>query len=511
MEKFFNRNVKDGCEFSVKLGSRFPDINDLRHFTSWRDGQLIQIRPLGYHTGKRIGYSIALIQFPNISYRRMNAPVDYNWSSWNRNFASFRKFTDAVDQNGKLPWDYKSTDRENGDFKSIRRRDYFFDFMELMLHGYLDTGQFESLYNFRERTGPIIIPEASFEHLLHHELGDHTRLSDYTDRLKASIASGEYDVGYELNYDDLSTFEADIAATMTGTLTAEHANEETSSDADFSGIDTDGYLLKITAASEAEHNGGAYGNGARISLGAYSEITVNDTNIGDIEFSSLAISCGGINTRGIYASNCGNILINRCLFAGDSSTNLCLKVYCSIDGMNANIRNNIVYGATNGDGININPKAWGSGGNHTIYNNTCCKNDNNIHQDNTGLGSSTLVTKNNLCQGSGSNDYLDDGGGFGTTSKNVSEDNTSPDASYQSKDLHTDTIFENYASNDYRFDPDGDTTNLAIVDDGDDLSGTFTDDIIGTTRSTWYIGAYEISGAGPGLSIPVAMHHYLRH
>lgn len=95
-----------------------------------------------------------------------------------------------------------------------------------------------------------------------------------------------------------------------------------------------------------------------------------------------------------------------------------------------------------------------------------------------------------------------DGGTFGTHAKNVSEDATSPDAAYQSKDVHTNSVFENYGSDDYRLDSGGDTTNLAILDDGDDLSGTFTDDIEGQTRSTWYIGASEIVGAAPATGNP---------
>jgi hypothetical protein len=44
---------------------------------------------------------------------------------------------------------------------------------------------------------------------------------------------------------------------------------------------------------------------------------------------------------------------------------------------------------------------------------------------------------------------------------------------------------------------------------GTDLSGTFTEDIDGDTRSAWDIGADEFQGGGGGLSIPIAMYHYL--
>ena len=114
--------------------------------------------------------------------------------------------------------------------------------------------------------------------------------------------------------------------------------------------------------------------------------------------------------------------------------------------------------------------------------------------------SHTYIVKNNLIQGSINNDFQDDGGGFGTTAKNISEDATSPDASYQSKDVHTNSVFLNYASDDYRLDSGGDVTNLAIVDDGENLFGSgVTEDIAGNARDNgtpFWIGASHLPAAG---------------
>jgi hypothetical protein len=57
------------------------------------------------------------------------------------------------------------------------------------------------------------------------------------------------------------------------------------------------------------------------------------------------------------------------------------------------------------------------------------------------------------------------------------------------------------AAGTFKFSIAGDATNLAILDDGDDLSGIgspaqFSDDVIEQSRSTWYIGASEIVAAG---------------
>ena len=130
-----------------------------------------------------------------------------------------------------------------------------------------------------------------------------------------------------------------------------------------------------------------------------------------------------------------------------------------------------------------------------IYNNTFIGlTYSGINQNQSPTGA-TLNMKNNLCQDNRF-DYADVGGGFGTHAFNVSEDATSPDAAYQNKDVHTNSVFKNYGADDYRLDSGGDATNLQTLDDGEDLSGTFTDDIEGQTRNTWYIGASEIVAAG---------------
>ncbi|GAG34644.1 unnamed protein product, partial [marine sediment metagenome] len=121
----------------------------------------------------------------------------------------------------------------------------------------------------------------------------------------------------------------------------------------------------------------------------------------------------------------------------------------------------------------------------TVYNNTFVKNYCNIHNARVGE-TGTRIFKNNLCQdNSGGGDYSDTGGGFGTTANNISEDATSPDASFRNKTVSF-------------VDEDNDDFHLAGNDAnarnaGEDLSATFTDDIDGQTRGYrgWDIGADE--------------------
>ena len=82
-----------------------------------------------------------------------------------------------------------------------------------------------------------------------------------------------------------------------------------------------------------------------------------------------------------------------------------------------------------------------------------------------------------------------------THAKNVSEDASSPDDAYDNLNCHDATsCFTDWANDDYHLDSGG--SEITTLDDGDDLSGTFTDDIDGDTRSTWYIGADEIVAVG---------------
>jgi hypothetical protein len=172
------------------------------------------------------------------------------------------------------------------------------------------------------------------------------------------------------------------------------------------------------------------------------------------------------------------------------------------------IYNNIIYDFfdTGSHGIRSNV-TFSQTSNGLIANNTVINCYNGIDTDSTSGGTQSLV--NNLVQDgnvSGS-DYVK--GGTWSSAKNISEDATSPNAAYQSKDVHTNSVFQDYANDNFKLDSGGDVTNLAIVDDGDDLSVNFTDDIIGQTRSTWYIGASEIVAGG--FTVPLAMHHLTKN
>jgi len=424
-------------------------------------------------------------------YWQLRGTTNWKWPGQNV-YENIKKYLVPVDSQEKYPWERTAELDET----YIRRRDWFFDFKLLLDLGLITESQFDAIYNKEKDPGPLYVDRA-FDQIVRHE-DLHQRLSSKYALSKGTISSGTYSIGSGLNYSTITAFEADIidpgTGPLTGNLTGEHNNEETSISTDVTfDVKTGGYLFKLTAQSGDEHNGGAYGNGARIKYGTYDSLTFYesiDEAMDNIEISKLAIDISGTGNDGLIVSKAAQTdmcFINRLLIKGANDSDTGIKI-SNVEYLK--IINCIIYEADE-YGINFNnqtPVNW------LIANNTVVKGNVGIRQDAPAM-SGTVVIKNNLCQGN-TTGYADDGGGFGTHSHNVSEDATSPDASYQSKDLHTNSIFKNYASDDYRLDSGGNATNLAIVDDGEDLSGTFTDDIQGQTRSTWYIGASEIVAGG---------------
>lgn len=207
------------------------------------------------------------------------------------------------------------------------------------------------------------------------------------------------------------------------------------------------------------------------------------------------------NPGNIYYSGGGELQVSYSILRGsvnsgsrhllhlDPATNSAVKIWNNIfyDGNNAGI----FFNFDNAGQIFI------------IYNNTIvdCTGEGILIKHN--VGDVSLYLKNNICQGN-TTDY--DITTFTTRSylTNISEDTTSPNASYRSKVV----TFENEGSDDFHLGA-GDTE---AKDNGTDLSGdgqlAFSDDIDGDTRSgSWDIGADELVAA-PGVTIPLFYHHY---
>ncbi len=417
---------------------------------------------------------------------------------WDSKIADLKKFTSSVDRANKYVW-------ESGNLKDedrIRPRDWFIDYKDLLDKSLLTQKTFDDLYNKAKSLSPISI-ERDFTDILSYE-DDRCRKSSIYSSEKGSVATGTYQIGTGggADYTTVNLFEADIDATLTGDLTGECQDEETDvGSAVIFDLDTATHLLKLTAESGAEHTGGAYGNGARIRVVNYDRLEINETSDGDLddmEVSNLAFDLAGTDCIGwqvVDGGNSGVVTFNRLLIQGTANSKWGIRVQGTVT--NTSITNCIIYGVGDGAGdYGIGFSSVGAGDTHYCCNNTVIGCYDNFVQDGATL-TGTFTFKNNLAQeDGGGSDYRDDGGGFGTTAKNVSEDATSPDGGiYDNLNCHDATsCFVDYASDDYRLDSGG--SEISTLDDGDDLSGIFTDDVAGTIRDTWYIGASEIEAAG---------------
>ncbi len=468
-------------EVAIKIAdARYP--NDPAYEKCWLDGQPIEARWDGFKWGKKDREDYLILRTPD-DFWTIRGGKD--WKVWNKQAEEFKKLFSAVDSQGKQRWEFGFLEEE----KRLRMRDKFIDIGGLLNDKKITRTIYDNLYAHGQETGIANIDLSIFD-ILKQEDRDKRTLVDLKNQ---GITSGTYQIGTGggADYATWASFATAVNAgnQMDGDLTGEGQNEETAI-ATVVAFDTDtnGNTLYLTAESGAEHNGGAYGNGARITCGTDDGLRLSESTPGDlthVEISKLALDISGSGNIGVYPYDCGDsgdILLNRLLIEGDADSSYPIRIDSGAN--NVVLRNSIIYGAS-GEYVRI-------GSDSEFYNNT-------VIGLSTGLAvlAGTVVAKNNLVQDCGTDYY----GSYGTSAKNISEGATSPDESYRSKDVHTNSVFENYGADDYRLDSGGDATNLQILDDGEDLSGTFTDDIQGQTRSTWYIGASEIVAAG-GLSIP---------
>jgi len=476
-----------------KVGTKYPDDPT----RGWRDGQLVDIRPDNGRT--KWPNCFCVIRTPH-DYWKMRGSTD--WKSTQKSVLDFKKLLCVPDNTGKYQWEFGYDEKT----APRRKRDRFVDFKRLLDDKTISAATFDGIYDFSKRNNDIYIDKDLDSCLLHEE--SYSRLpSDYYLQ-HGSITSGTHPIGAGETYETVTEFEAAIGATMTGNLTGEHKDEETV----IAGVvtfdtNTATYLLKLTAASGAEHNGtfGAdtweAGDGARITYGAFNRINFQETgSMDDVEVSNLVLDIQAASTYGIYfntGSSSGVYTANRCVLKGSSSSSYGIRQAL----VNTSITNNIVYDVgDSGDEGGI--VTFTHSLTQDILNNTVIGCYNGLYQQDNFYNPGVLTTKNNLVQNSGGADFGDAGAGFGITGRNVSEDATSPDAAYRSKDLHTNSVFKNYGSDDYRLDSGGDATNLAIVDDGENLYGSgVTKDVEGTARDNgtpFWIGASHIVAAAGG-------------
>jgi hypothetical protein len=514
MSLFFNRDVDfSGCEVVLKGGTRFNDPEHPRFRKSWINDQVVEIMPLGFYPeDSMVGFCLPVLRFPNISYIGIGGRTQENWKIDPTEMTLWDKVRMCVDENGKYENEFPKG--QNHLWRPKREsRDWLIDVKNLLDLKHIDQGEYDQIVN-HDRKSIITLGLHSLDDILKHE-DEWTRKDPLSLLRHGSIASGDYAIGtggagsYDGIYATIVAFEAAIAATQTGSLKAYHYDEETARAANiYFEQDNDGFDFGIYPDPGAEHDASAYGNGARISCSSFTRMRFAGS-LGKAELRNIAFDINASSARAIEIngapSGAGTYIIDGCLIEGSASSKEPIS-YVETNNGNVVISNNIVYvPGRDGDEIAILVNdEFGGARTFEIYNNTIVGWGTGI-SNTASTPAGTTTVRNNICQANNDADY--DSTNFDTFDKSISEDATgsSEDAGiYQSINLHDAT------SNFIDYDADGlgivdSGSESALLDNGVDLSGIFTDDIVGTTRGAWWIGAYEVVVADGAISVSLPM------
>lgn len=251
------------------------------------------------------------------------------------------------------------------------------------------------------------------------------------------------------------------------------------------------YYINIVVPTAERHDGkwntSKYSLAASVSNYGLLEIYEAYTRLTGLQISVTGTSDD--DRSGIRIDGAGYCLIDKCIIRRASSSNICQGIrFGNASSLYCDIRNSCIYGFDVGEwyaGIACDDTS----ANIKIQN--CTISDNYLGIN----GNSHVVT--NCAVFNNSDDFYgtmtisycasDDGDGSNAVSLNENASNEWTNA------------FIDYSGYDFHIKNTG-----LLYNAGNDLSGTFTDDIDGDTRSQWDIGAdeYVASGASIPLSNP---------
>ena len=461
----------------VKVGNAITDDNPAftqeKFDSNWKDGQILEIQDDHKYIGTatRKGFAIFHIQgkmsdFPELS----------------------RAYISEADK--------KNTIRKYWSPGNGRKRDYFINFEELIKLGVMSQSDWNRVLD-KNQEMVIEVPYSLSFIAQHFKLeGVGTRDKKAKKRKGTIDAAGTYTIGTAKTYADIGAFEADLPADLTspsvggvviGEFQVSEATDSNGGDLAFGQTTDSTDKIKITVHADNRHSGVYSTSKARIVYGTYDSLSTGGSD--DMEFEYLQIDNTGSNNDGLYITGSGGTSsVHHCIFKGDiNNTDDSLNINNNSGGT-VYAYNNIIYGAGQ-TALYLQTQYGGDAYTAYIYNNTVDISANGITFNNAA-SPGTYTAKNNIVQGC-TTDWIVLG--LDTSGTNISEDATSPDVAYRSIDLHNATSnFNNYGANDYTLVEGSEESTL---DDGEDLSGTFADDIAGTTRVDWYIGAFELEAA----------------
>lgn len=221
-------------------------------------------------------------------------------------------------------------------------------------------------------------------------------------------------------------------------------------------------------------------------------IQIGNTSSSGAEYSAIQLQASG-NSGSLTIAN--SILKSTSYYAIGSSNDGCLSL---------NIYNNLLISTGGATAVfRFHPSTC----TFDIYNNTFISGGGSYGVVLSGRTSWAGIAnfKNNLIYGAATTDYAFENYGSGTltTANNATADTSSPNDTYDSQCTETNgsDCFVDSANGDYHL-----ISTADVIDDGADLSGTFTTDIDGQTRAgSWDIGADEYQASGSAVAALISM------
>lgn len=284
-----------------------------------------------------------------------------------------------------------------------------------------------------------------------------------------------------------------------GILTIEcYSMEDTTAATTGSGYTTSSsYYINITVPVAERHNGKWDTSAYRLNVnynGRALEIDEFYTRLTGLQVknsASGAYCC-------IYMNHGSAYIVDSCIIDGNDSIYFVFYDSSAHYQLTGTIRNSVIYNSAR-VGVEL---TIGSSGTVNLQNVTIAS----CIRDGLKRSSGTVNATNVACIGNGDNSSYFDFTGTITKTNCASTDATADGTNCETGIAHSTSTFVNVTagSQDYHL-----VSGSGLIDQGTSLSGIFTTDIDGETRSgTWDIGADEYVAAA---ALPKFMYHYMHH
>jgi hypothetical protein len=249
------------------------------------------------------------------------------------------------------------------------------------------------------------------------------------------------------------------------------------------------YYINIVVPTAERHDGkwntSKYSLAASVSNYGLLEIYEAYTRLTGLQISVTGTSDD--DRSGIRIDGAGYCLIDKCIIRRASSSHICQGIrFGNASSLYCDIRNTYIYG--------FNVGAWYAGiscddasSNIKIQNCTISGNYYGINGNSHVVTNCAVFNNSDDFYGTMTISYCASDDGDGSNAVNISPGATEAD--------DWANAFVDYANGDFHVK----NTSSVLYNAGNDLSGTFTDDIDGDTRSQWDIGADEYVAAATGI------------